>query len=154
MEIDQGQEWQQWVEQERKNLIKKTKQVIKLKNDDTDDLPLFMKHVSQLDIPIEFPQIIKTEILQGGRMRNPRLRFRVYIPGKRRKCKITLFCGMKDGLTIESMWDFSFTITKSSSIKYIKLAKPDVPWKYARLFVQDDEMQIWSEHTLTCDFQM
>ena len=75
MEIDQGQEWQQWVEQERKNLIKKTKQVIKLKNDDNDDLPLFMKHVSQLDIPIKFPQIIKTEILQGGRMRNPSLRF-------------------------------------------------------------------------------
>ena len=56
---------------------------------------------------------------------------------------------MKDGLTIESMWDFSFTITKFSSIKYIKLEKPDIPWKYARLFVQDDKMQIWSEHTFT-----
>ena len=61
---------------------------------------------------------------------------------------------MTDGLTIESMWDFSFTITKSSSIKYIKLEKPDIPWKYARLFVQDDKMQIWSEHTLICDDQM
>lgn len=138
----------------KKKFNKKTKQVLKLKNNEIDDLPLFMKNVSQLDIPIEFPQIIKTEILQGGRIRNPRLRFRVSIPGKRRKCKITLFCGMKDGLTIESMWDFSFTITKSSSIKYIKLAKPDIPWKYARLFVQDDKMQIWSEHTFTCDFQM
>ena len=140
----------------KKKYEKKTNKVLKLSENETnqdndDNYPLFMKNVSRLDIPIEFPQITKTDILQGGSIKQPKLRFEVSIPGKRRKCKITMFSGMTDGLTIESMWDFSFTITKSSSIKYIKSAKPDV--KYARLFVQDDKMQVWSEHTFTCDFQ-
>jgi hypothetical protein len=140
----------------KKKYKKQIKQVLKLpKNNknNNDDCPLFMKNVSQLDTPIGFPKITNAIILQSRRTKTSYLRFKISIPGKRRKCKITIFYGMTDGLTIESMWDFSFTMNKFSSIKYIRFKKPDVPWKYARLFIQDDNMQIWSEHTFTCDFQ-
>jgi hypothetical protein len=54
---------------------------------------------------------------------------------------------MTDGLTIESMWDFSHKIEKYSSKKSVVFKKPEIPWKYARLFIRDNTIQIWSEHT-------
>lgn len=42
---------------------------------------------------------------------------------------------------------FSHKIEKYSSKKFVAFEKPEIPWKYARLFIRDNTMQIWSEHT-------
>lgn len=124
----------------RKKKYKNNKQVLKIPVNE-GPLPLFIQKIDQLDMNIEFPEIIKYVYVRN------RIKFRISIPGKRRKCTIILFCGMTDGLTIESMWDFSHKIEKYSSKKFVAFEKPEIPWKYARLFIRDNTMQIWSEHT-------